>query len=251
MSFDIRLPQITGQTEREQLIQIKSYLYQLAPQLQWALEDINKRQETFTSSVPQRSIAQSSLGSGTSNSNPQATFDSIKALIIKSADIVNAYYETINARLKGIYVAESDFGTYTEVTDAKIEGNSEAIAQHYENIQQILSDIEGFENSLIEVNAHIKTGLLYYDESGVPVYGLEIGQRTAMDGVETFNKYARFTSEKLSFYDSNDNEVAYISDKKLYITHVEVTGSFSLGGFVQKVRADKSVVEKWVEGGEG
>ena len=72
-----------------------------------------------------------------------------------------------------------------------------------------------------------------------------------MDGEETFNKYARFTSEKLSFYDSNDNEVAYISDKKLYITHVEIIGSFSLGGFVDKVRADRSVVSKWVEGGDG
>ena len=87
-------------------------------------------------------------------------------------------------------------------------------------------------------------------DDGAPVYGLEIGQRTEIDGVETFNKYARFTSEKLSFYDSNDNEVAYISDKKLYITHVEITGSLSLGGFVQNVLVDLSVVEKWV-GGDG
>ena len=107
------------------------------------------------------------------------------------------------------------------------------------------------EHTLIEVNAHIKSGLLYYDEAGAPVYGLEIGQRTEIDGVETFNKYARFTSEKLSFYDSNDNEVAYISDKKLYITHVEVTGSFTLGGFVDTVLPDRSVVTRWKEGGAG
>ena len=246
MSIDFRFPNITAKDEAGQLIQMRSYLHQLVEQLNYAMKTV----ESGSSSAASYQNKATPAASGES-AKAQSTFNSIKSLIIKSADIVNAYYETINARLKGIYVAESDFGTYTEVTDAKIEGNSEAIAQHYENIQQILSDIEGFENSLIEVNAHIKTGLLYYDESGAPVYGLEIGQRTAMDGVETFNKYARFTSEKLSFYDSNDNEVAYISDKKLYITHVEVTGSFSLGGFVQKVRADKSVVEKWVEGGEG
>lgn len=244
MSIDFRFPNITAKDEAGQLRQMQSYMFQLVEQLNYAMKTV---ESGSSGAVAYQSKAASAAGG--EDAKAQATFNSIKSLIIKSADIVNAYYEAINARLKGLYVAESDFGTYTEETDAKIEGNSTAIAQHYENIQQILSDIEGFENSLIEVNAHIKSGLLYYDESGAPVYGLEIGQRTEMDGVETFNKYARFTSEKLSFYDNNDNEVAYISDKKLYITHVEITGSFSLGGFSQNVLADLSVVEKWVGGG--
>ena len=153
--------------------------------------------------------------------------------------------------MDGVYVAESDFGIYAEQTSQQIEANSTSIDQFYENLQQLVTDIENVEHTLIEVNAHIKSGLLYYDEAGAPVYGLEIGQRTEIDGVETFNKYARFTSEKLSFYDSNDNEVAYISDKKLYITHVEVTGSFTLGGFVDTVLPDRSVVTRWKEGGAG
>lgn len=245
MSFDFRLPNITAKDDAGKLQQMQSFLFQLVEQLNYAMKMVDGDSVGTASNVNQAAAA------GEADAKAQNTFNSIKSLIIKSADIVNAYYEAINARLKGLYVAESDFGTYTEETDAKIEGNSKGIEQHYKNIQQILSDIEGFENKLIEVDAHIHTGLLYYDETGAPVYGLEIGQRTEIDGEETFNKYARFTSEKLSFYDSNDNEVAYISDKKLYITHVEVTGSFSLGGFVQKVRADKSVVEKWVVGGDG
>ena len=83
----------------------------------------------------------------------------------------------------------------------------------------------------------------------MPVYGIEVGQRTEIDGVEVFNKYARFTSDRLSFYDQNDNEVAYISDKKLYITHIEVTGSYTISGFVDTVLADGSVVTKWMEVG--
>ena len=223
---------------------MRSYLHQLVEQLNYAMKTV----ESGSSSAASYQNKATPAAAG-EDAKAQSTFNSIKSLIIKSADIVNAYYETINARLKGIYVAESDFGTYIEETEAKIDGNSEAITQHYNDIQQILSDIEGFENSLIKVNAHIKTGRLYYDESGAPVYGLEIGQRTEMDGVETFDKYARFTSNKLSFYDSNDNEVAYISDKKLYITHVEITGSFSFGGFVDKVTAG-GVITRWV-GGDG
>lgn len=244
MSIDFRFPNITAKDEAGQLRQMQSYMFQLVEQLNYAMKIVDGGTVSAEATVGVPIAA-----AGSDDPKSQATFNSIKSLIIKSADIVNAYYETINARLKGLYVAESDFGIFAEETNLALESNSTSIAQQYESIQQILSDIEGFENALIEVNAHIKSGLLYYGDDGAPVYGLEIGQRTEIDGVETFNKYARFTSEKLAFYDSNDNEVAYISDKKLYITHVEITGSFSLGGFVDKVLADRSVVTKWVEGG--
>ena len=40
MTVDIRLPNINGKTESEQLAQIKSYLYQFAEQLQWAMSTV-------------------------------------------------------------------------------------------------------------------------------------------------------------------------------------------------------------------
>ena len=243
MSIDFRLPNITAKDSAGQLQQMHSFLLQLVEQLNYAMKTVESGASGTVASTSKTTAA-----AGSEDAKSQATFNSIKSLIIKSADIVNAYYESINNRLKGLYVAESDFGTYTEATDLALEATSKGIEQNYTNIQQIISNIEGFESSLIEVNAHINSGILYYGEDGAPVYGLEIGQRTEINGEETFNKYARFTSDKLSFYDNNDNEVAYISDKKLYITHVEITGSLSLGGFVDKVLADKSVVTKWVGG---
>lgn len=245
MSSNLRFPNITGATNEAQLAQVKSYLYQLVEQLNYALEKIETSGSTPTSSTAAGKEKEKTVDAAT-------TFKSIKSLIIKSADIVNAYYEEINSRLSGIYVAESDFGIYTEQTDSQIKKNSTAIEQYYSNIQQILTDIEDIEHKLIEVNAHIFSGLLYYDEDGVPVYGLEIGQRTEIDGVEVFNKYARFTSDRLSFYDQNDNEVAYISDKKLYITQIEVTYSYKIGGLVDTALSDGSVVTRYVAiGGDG
>ena len=246
MSFDFRLPNITAKDDAGKLQQMQSFLFQLVEQLNYAMKMVDGES---TGAVPNPN--QSSVAAGEADVKAQNTFNSIKSLIIKSADIVSAYYETINTRLKGQYVAESDFGTYTEETDARIEANSKGIEQHYTDIQQILSDIEDFEDTYIKDEGYIKTGKLGYDEkTGAAIYGLEIGQSTEKDGEEIFNKYARFTSDELSFYDSNDNKVAYISDQKLYITHVEVTGSFSLGAFIQKVRSDKTVVEKWA-GGDG
>ena len=244
MSIDIRLPNITAKDAEGQLKQLQSYMHQLVEQLNWALNTI----EAGGSNAIYINGKQAS-DSDNKKTDPTVTFNDIKGLIIKSADIVTAYYEEINRRLSGIYVAESKFGTFSEETSNLIKENSSSIESIYSNIQQIITDIENVEHTLIEVNAHIKSGLLYYDDSGAPVYGLEIGQRTEIDGTEVFNKYARFTSDKLSFYDSNDNEVAYISDKKLYITHVEVIGSFTLGGFVDTVLSDGSVITRWIPGG--
>jgi uncharacterized phage infection (PIP) family protein YhgE len=363
MAYDLRYPMITGASEKEQLIQMKSYLHQLVEQLNYSLNNIDKVQVQYVRTPSSSESSKKEEDKGT-----QATFDALKPLIIKSAEIVNSYYETINERLEGIYVAQSDFGTFVEQTSQDITKNSTDITQVFTNVQeidtrvssidtytttidnkvttidtkvttidtelktvednvgavdtelqnvksgvgsnlqvltedveQVGSDLQGFKEEtdtnikgisetlgtvsdslgqvdtelqgfkddtskdldnikdeienikymIIDVNAYIKSGLLYYDDNEIPVYGLEIGQRNTVDGVEVFNKYARFTSDRLSFYDQNDIEVAYISDKKLYIANVEVLASYKIGGLKQTVLANGDVVEKWVGiGGE-
>ena len=242
MSGNIRFPNITGGTDTAKLVQIQSYLHQLVQELNYSLANI----ETGGNGK----VLMTGIAGGTTDAekkeDARATFNAIKALIIKSADVVNAYYDVISKRLEGVYVAESDFGTYAEQTAQDIKANSTSITSLYDNMQAISTDIKGVEDMLVEVNARIKSGLLYYDEDGLPVYGLEIGQRTKFDDVEIFNKYARFTSDRLSFYDQNDNEVAYISDKKLYITHIQVTGSYQMSEFVDTVLGDGSIVTRWI-----
>lgn len=446
MGVEIRLPNITGKTEREQLLQLKSYLYQLSEQLQWAFDNISTTGQGSGYVVNQ--VSRANASGSLSNRDAAATFSAIKSLIIKSADIVDAYYEEINKRLEGLYVSQSDFGAFAEKTALDIKANSTAITQTFESTQIIIretkseidgslqnigedlsfaqkdiitikgnvediggniSDIEadigdldtsiknakielggsidaaknelssnidstreelsesinnnvdaaraeasadiaeakselgseigatkneldgkiidangridetndavenlgtglddankridsaegalqeakdelngaiqgvaaslsntekllesakaqlkgsiddlefdlaGLMQIVIGVTAYIKSGLLYYTDAGVPVYGIEIGQEVESNGEKVFNKFSRFTSEKLSFYDSNGNEVAYISDKKLYIGQAEITISLKVGSFIDLVMANGDVVTKW-EGGNG
>ena len=231
MGMDIRLPNINASTEEGQLMQIKSYLYQFAEQLKYAISALEAGGAT-SGEADRQEISASPAETAT----PGSTFNSIKSLIIKSADIVNAYYEEINRRLEGEYVAQSEFGTYSEQTSQTISENSTAIEQVFNNIQQITSALEEVKHTLIEVNAYMKSGLLAYDDNGVPIYGLEVGQRNTVDGEEIFNKYARFTANRLSFYDQNDTEVAYMSDYKFYITNGEITGTLKLGAFLIDTR---------------
>lgn len=223
--IDLRLPNINANNIEVKVEQIKSYLFQLVEQLQWALKNID------TTSDIQVVAPKTSNASPITAADARTAFDAIKPLIIKSADIINVFYEVLSKRLEGIYVAKSDFGTFKEQTIQDINATSTEVEQFFYDLQEIITDIDNLNFTLAEVNAHIKSGLLYYDNE-IPVYGLEIGQKTYVDGEEIFNKYARFTSDRLSFYDQNGSEVAYISDYKLYITNVEIIGTVKLGAFL-------------------
>ncbi|MBO4216545.1 MAG: hypothetical protein J5940_01220, partial [Clostridia bacterium] len=154
------------------------------------------------------------------------TFNSIKALIIKSADIVNAYYDAINARLSGVYVAESEYGEFKELTENELRATSSLLSAAFTDIQSINGDVE----ALKETDAYFKAGRL--DEG---VYGVEIGRTTSEGGTVAFAKYARFLPNRLSFYDSAGNELAYFSDYRLHVGGIDTNG-IKIGGY----RADTS-----------
>lgn len=225
MTIDIRLPSIHG-SEKEQLSQIRSYLYQTAQQLQFALGNITAQQDKVAQEVVK------AAASSVAEKSPTAAFNSIKSLIIKSADIVDAYYEQINRRLESIYTAKSEFGAFKEEASQDIAENANGIERAFTNIQTVESALAEVQNQTLAVSAYVKTGLLYYDDAGFPVYGLEIGQENKDNGETVFNKYARFTSSRLSFYDNNDTEVAYFSDYKMYITNAHIKGNLTHGGYL-------------------
>lgn len=238
MGIDIKYPNITAHDYPARLEQVRSYLYQLVEQLNFALN-----LDTSSASAQQQ-IVRSGGQAVEEKDDSQATFNSIKSLIISSADVVNAYYDKIVKRLEGVYVAESDFGTYKQQTSQTIEATSNSVKSLFTNIQEIDTDIKNVDSYLIDVKATIKAGELYTDDNGDPVYGLEVGQRNIVDGVETFNKYARFTSDRLSFYNQNDTEVAYISGYKLYITNAEITETLTLGSY--DLDTSNGLAFKWV-----
>lgn len=288
MELNLRLPNITGMTEKEQILEIRNYLFQLVSELQLAFND----QATFSNNSTVVS-QQSAHSVDTSDMNASAMFSVLKPLIIKSADIVNVYYEKLYTKLSQDYLAQSVFGTYKEQATQAIEANATAIDQAFTNIQTIDTDLQGIfteiqttdtkvseevsgikqniedtakalsdsindtaselsesidnvsgdlseqiaalaqsVDAILTVNAYIKSGLLYYNDDGLPVYGVEVGQTNNVNGEDVFKKFARFTSDRLSFYDQNNTEVAYISDYKLYITSVEILYNLIGGGFI-------------------
>ena len=238
--ISFRLPEINAPTADGQLRQLRSYLYQLTEQLNLAMQSVDEEMSK------QQTAISSAAESAESPEGKLKTFNSVKALIIKSADIINAYTDEITRQLDGQYVAQSEFGTYTETTSQQIAENSTGIVQLFQNLQTISDTVDSIEETSILVNAYIKTGIVDYADDGAPVYGLEIGQTNTVDGAEKFDKFARFSANRLSFFDNNEVEVAYISDYRLVITNAEIKGSLTLGKF--KIDTTNGLAIKWVGG---
>ena len=242
MSIQIPTPNITASNDRERLQQMQSYLYRMAQQLQWAFDTL----ETGSNAVSQTRILPSQNAQKAASQD--TTFAGLKDLIIKSADIVNAYYVQISKRLEGKYVAQSDFGTYTEQTSQEIQENSSNVNQLFTNVRTLSDTVDEMYNSTLSTNAYIKTGLLAEKEDGSPIFGLEVGQTNSADGVQFFDKFARFTADRLSFYDRNDIEVAYISDYHLHITNASISGTLTLMDQFEISCDSASVDVNWMGG---
>lgn len=217
---DIRRPNINAPTTEGRVKQIESYLYQLTNQLNFAI----KSSESMSNvTVKDQDGNELSAGVGA-----EKTFFMVKDLIIKSADIVNAYYETISNRLSGKYVASSDFGEFKQETYATFEATSENITQNYESIQSIENDVDNL-NELRKDNCYIKTGWLDDNET---IAGVEIGKVSDVNG-ETKTAFARFTTDKLVFFDDAGHELGSFSDYRLNVNTIVVKVELQFeGGYI-------------------
>jgi hypothetical protein len=167
--IDLRSPSFTG-TSEEKLRQISDYLFQLNEQLQYAFNEIDQEVVTATEQATMAvkmggntTIVKNGSGVPTTEEDILQTFNNIKQLIIKSADIVEAYTETITKSLSGVYVAQSDFGTYVKDTNNKFEANDKFTQQTNTSISNLIlsadatnDNINNLENKLSNTDDTIK-----------------------------------------------------------------------------------------------
>lgn len=83
--INIRLPSITAATEKEQLMQIKSYLHQLVGDLNWALSSIESGNNTEVTN-------KNSTLKAVTKDELATSFNELKSLITKSSNAVPKAY---------------------------------------------------------------------------------------------------------------------------------------------------------------
>lgn len=241
MSIDIRLPNITATDEAGQLTQMRSYLYQFAEQLQWALNTLEKG--TSAEGVELKN-AVGEVVEMTEEAKAQDTFNSIKDLIIKSADIVNSYYDEINnlINLSGEYVASSEYGEYKQETNNRIDATDRYI-------QQNLYNKETIDSMVLENRGYIRYGTVGTTIDGGNDYatGIVVGDFTSLNENEHIT-FARYTSAGVELFDGTTSTIprVIISKYKITITSAEFNGYVKMGKY--KLDLSRGIAFKWEEG---
>ena len=214
--IDLIKPHIVEGSEREMLLQIRSYLYQMSEQLQNAFVALQGGAGGGNYFAMAGRSTSSKNGYESKEKSPQQSFNELKALIINSADIVNAYSDKINKQLKDEYLAKSDFGEYREQTKTDISANAKNITIWQEATESIRNDFETFQSSF---NGYIKIGR--FEDEGDDAMGVEIGQ--SKDAETTMR--SRFTAQRLVFLGADGKELGYFKGNFLYLS-----GSMQIDG---------------------
>ena len=172
---------------------------------------------------------------------------SAKSISIKSDSGSSSLDESLDELNDKVKALKQDVLTVQQSTEANIEINSQAITQQYSEIKSMEETIKSMDGQVKDVTAkvtatdgYIKTGKIAEDENQNPIYGVEIGQ--TKDDLE-FSVFARFTPEKLSFYDGHGNEISYFSGQKLHIKEAVVLSAMNLGGY--EIDTKKGLTLKW------
>lgn len=228
-------PQLRGD-EKQQLTQLRSYLYQMQQQLNIALEQVTP--EALAEQIAAAQAAGAKLPDNT-DATLSAAYNKLKSIIIKTADTVRTEMDTLEVELAGAYVAQGTMGSYYEELSSLVQADAAAVVQTYGFESQLTaaSDaISNIETYNVNTEQYIKTGLLFYD-GDVPRYGVAVGEKittVVVDGetlLERQGLCATFTSDRLSFW-QNEVEVAYISNNKLYINEAHVLSRLFIGSWV-------------------
>lgn len=244
----ISLPPYPTGTAEQMAARQYSYLFQMAQQLNLALEALE------SGSAAQHQGGTQQAPAGTAVSALQQQYENLRSMVIKTAEQVEKVTEELTAQLDEEYVAQSEFGTYIQRLSAYLEAHPDALTQYYGFFSDLQANIEAvdaaFTHYRVDTQGYIRTGIVSYD-GDVPVYGVAVGQNLTtreVDGetvVEQNNFRAVFTSRRLSFW-QDDTEIAYLSDNRLYITDITVLSGLTVGQW--RLESNGGLAFQWMGG---
>lgn len=248
MGFKIEIPPTLTGAGEQQLRQVYSYLYRLAENLNVALNAMEgSAQETA------EAAAVAAVKRETASGN---SYNELRALIVNTATVIQREMDVLETTLRSEYVAQSEFGEFQENIDTTIRATAEAVVLSFGYDAAIDAVDTALDDYILHTEGYIKQGFIDYDDEGLPIIGIAIGQNLSSASVtvdgESYEQLdgtqscAFYTSDRVSFR-INGQEVAYVSNSKLYIGDVEITGKVELGKKWQ-MSTTKGFAIKWIGG---
>lgn len=109
MSINLRYPNITGLSEKEQLSQVKSFLHQLVDQLNYALPNLNSGETASPS---------------TSAQSDDISYSELRAFVIQELQEIENRFDKLSIKMQAEYVSDEELPEAIEdaLTQAKASG---------------------------------------------------------------------------------------------------------------------------------
>ena len=221
-------PPILNGDERSQLLQLQRYLSTMSDKLNTALMTISIEQ---MAPETQQVIREA----GTKKAEEQ--YSGLKAMIVKTAEIVRHEMDEIRTTLQDEYEAISDeFGTLESTLTNEITATAQGVQQNFTRITSIEGKNTGYDSFIDRYSSHIFIGIIGQDPiTGQDITGISIGN-DIVDGNGRLiqnNQMATFTADKLSFY-QNGIEMGYYTGNVFYISQGEILNSLKIGNHYWK-----------------
>ena len=239
-------PPILRGTDRENIVRIHSYLYQIARDLNSALNNLTE--DNFAAESTASQILKNG-GTEAQKREQNENLSVLKSLIIKTADTVNAEMDVLETQLSSVYTAIGDPGTFDERIDAKITASAASIEQKIETETKMIAETI----TKIDTRGFIRQGIIGYNDEATPIIGIAIGQEVEVDNdtgeINMSKDMAVWTSDRLSFY-VNGAEVAHFSNRALNVGDVIISGKLALANNKWEINHTNGFSIKWI-GGDG
>lgn len=236
MSVNFSPPPTLRGDDKSSLTQMHAFLFRLTEQLNAALNETDRRiieteHVTGISSTVEGSIGGaggSGAAGGAGKPSLVEQYESLKSLIIKTADTVHSEMDVIESTLKSDYMAWSDWGSYDERVENVITQTASGVVENYQfesSAKPLKDQVADFDSYMIGASGFIQRGIIGFDENGHPIFGIAIGEslkRTTktVDGVDYTDVFdmqqslATYTADRVTFW-QNGVEAAWFSDSEL------------------------------------
>ncbi len=203
MALNIKPPsQGIGSTE-ERVKGLYSYLYQLAEQLNIALAEAEK---SGAGSLKSALSGGSTQAAGKVPESTASAYQQLRALITKTATEVTGNIQRLVREITQDYVAQSEYGTYSEYLNAKITGGADGVLAEWDVQNEITANVGEFASYIANSDVYMRAGIVKYNDDGTVEAGVVIGKeltKVTIDGREIItsqNVYSLLTAETLSFW---------------------------------------------------
>ncbi len=206
----IPYPNLSG-TVDNQLLQLKSYLYQVADQLNYSFEN----EETRSQALREETVLQV-------EESVSPALDSVKSMIIKTADEIKVNTQKEIETLSGsIEAVSEEFGTFVGEYDATITRTEERFTDIFNRIETVNGQIYNY-------NTYIITGHLF-DIDGKSYDGIAIGTNLAPDADDNIvgDTLIAITPDELSVW-RNRVKIGYFTGDRFKVTARIDIGDWSI-----------------------